>query len=450
MAPEKFDVIVIGTGSAGHSIATQCREAGLTVATADDEFGGTCANKGCSPKKVLATSAEIAHYSKNLKRTGLAEFHSTLDWVPLVNFKRTFTDLVPYSTKKELKEQDIGVFEGKARFTSPHEIEVGHHRLRADKFVIATGARPVDLSIEGKEFVYTSADFMEYDSLPAEIIFTGGGYVAFELAHIAAMAGSKVTILEQGSLPLSSFDPELVIQLMKSLQDAGIDVKTGTEVQKVQRKENKYVVTTAKEANITINLIADMVINTAGRIPSVAGLQLENAGVDYDNEGIKVNEYLQSVSNPHIYAAGDVADTSAPFTPIANRDGDVVVHNIIHGNERKCDHTNMPTVLFTSPKLAGVGLSVREAEKKNKDVEIKEGSSAEWLISKSLGEKASAYKILIDKATNLILGAHLLHPKADEMINFLALAIHKNIEAEEIKQMLFAFPTATKEIQTML
>ena len=211
MLPEKFDVIVIGTGSAGHSIATRCKDAGLAVATVDDEFGGTCANKGCSPKKVLATTAEIAYYSKNLKKSGLAECDPTIDWASLINFKRTFTDLVPYSTKKELEEQNIGIFEGRARFISPHEIEIGPNRLRADKFVIATGAHPVDLPIEGKEFIITSADFMECDTLPAEIIFAGGGYVAFELAHIAAMAGSKVTILEQDNLPLTNFDPELVI-----------------------------------------------------------------------------------------------------------------------------------------------------------------------------------------------------------------------------------------------
>lgn len=450
MVPEKFDLIVIGTGPAGYPIAVQCREAGLKVAAADEEFGGTCAIKGCTPKKVLATAAEILHHAHHLKSTGIASPPASLDWASLVNFKRSFTDLVSYNTKNSLREQDIAFFKGKACFVGRHEVQVGNTTLRADKIVIATGARPVDLPIEGKEYLYTSEDFMESDTLPPEIIFVGGGYVAFELAHIAAMAGAKVTILEKDNVPLKNFDTALVAQLMKSLEQQGIDIKMGAEIQKIQKRERKYVVTAKKEANISINLEASMIINAAGRVPAIADLDLKKADVAHDDKGVMVNEYLQSITNACIYAAGDAADTPAPFTPVANDDGSVVAHNIIYGNERRFDHRNMPTVLFTSPKLASVGLSEREAVQKKLDVTVNEGDSSTWLISKSLGEKTSAYKILIDKQSGQIVGAHILHPKADEMINFLALAVHTRIKAEDIKHILLAFPTATKEIQSML
>src|SRR4051794_17096673 len=194
-----FELIVVGTGSAATSVAYPCRTAGWSVAMVDCRpFGGTCANRGCDPKKVLVGVADLADHARRMRDKGVSGEPNRIDWPELMRFKRTFTDPVPKDRENQFKKAGIEAFHGVARFTAADQIDINDEPFTASHFVIAAGAEPADLGIEGQDLLITSDAFLELDQLPESILFVGGGYIAFEFSHLAARAGSRVTILHRG------------------------------------------------------------------------------------------------------------------------------------------------------------------------------------------------------------------------------------------------------------
>lgn len=447
---ESFDLVVIGTGSAGTSAATRCREAGWKVAIIDSRaFGGTCALRGCDPKKVLVGAAEVIDRERRMLDKGIADA-SRMEWPALIRFKRTFTDPFPKSREDALRSAGIETFHGRARFLGPGSVQVNGDVLEAKHVVIATGAWPAKLNIPGEDHLTRSDQFLELENLPKRLIFIGGGYIAFEFSHVAARAGSQVTILHQGERPLEHFDPDLVAKLVQRTRALGIDVHTKTKATAIEGSAGKLTVNTATDSK-TESFEAEMVVHAAGRAPEIADLNLAAAKVEFDRRGIKVNSFLQSVSNPAVYAAGDCADSGGlPETPFADYEGSLAARNLLEGNKHETDFRGMATVVFTIPPLARVGLTEEEARKKKVVVDVKQGDTSGWYSARRVAETASAYKVLVDKNSGRIVGAHLLGPEADEFANVFVLAISAGIEAATLKDTLFVYPTQASNIEWMV
>ena len=447
-----FDLIVIGSGSAAGTVASRCRAAGWTVAMIDKQpFGGTCALRGCDPKKVLVGAAAAVDAARALSGKGVRPNGLAVDWAQLMQFKRTFTDPVPEQRKSSLARSGIETFDGIARFIGPSQLTVGTSTLEATRaIVIATGAQPADLSIQGREHLMTSDQFLELASLPPTLTFIGGGYISFEFAHVAARAGARVTILHRGQRPLARFDPELVDRLIARTSAAGIDVRLEAEVRAVESLGSLCRVT-FRDARGDAVIDSDLVVHGAGRVPDIADLSVDAAGIRASRDGIEVNQYLQSVSNPIVWAAGDCAATDGPpLTPVAGYEGRIVATNILEGPHITADYRAIPSVVFTLPPLAGVGLLEEEARKQALDFTVNHQDTASWYSSRRVGEECAAFIMLVENGTGRILGAHLLGPHADETINVFALAMRFGITADQFKQMLWAYPTQASDTSYMV
>jgi glutathione reductase (NADPH) len=446
-----YDVIVIGTGAAGSGVAYKCKSAGMSVAVVDElPYGGTCANRGCDPKKVLVGAAEVFDWTQRMKGKGIDFKDLKINWIELMEFKRTFTDPVPENREIHFHKAGIDTFYGSAEFTGTQSIKVGEQELTAQYIHIATGAKPAPLNIPGEEYLTYSDQFLELDELPKNIIFIGGGYISMEFAHIAVRAASNVEIIHRGTRVLEKFDPDLVNQLTTATLEAGIKLRLNTSVDAISKNRNKLLVSTSSgDSKETVE--ADMVVHGAGRLPAIENMNLEAAGIEWDRKGIKVNDYLQSISNQHIYAAGDVADTGGlPLTPVAGSESQIAASNIIKGNSKTVNYSGTPSVAFTIPPIASVGLTEEEAERQGIKFKVKKKETGWWYSSKRIVEKHSGFKTLVEENTGRIIGAHLLGSHAGEVINLFAMAIRFNIPASEIRKTIYAYPTNSSDVIYMV
>ena len=446
---DNYDLIVIGTGTAAQVVAARVRRAGRSVAVIDHRpFGGTCALRGCDPKKMLISGAEAADWARRMHRRGVVG-ELRINWKELIAFKRTFTDPVPKKREESFAKQGIDAFHGMARFGGPDTVIVEGRALKGRNIVIAAGARPVPLDFPGAEHAITSDAFMELEDLPKRIVMVGGGYIAAEFSHIAARAGAKVTVLQRAERMLPRFDPELVGWLMETFSEIGIEVQTGTAVEAIEHAGSGFRVRArAKSREIAID--ADLVVHAAGRAPDLDALNLAAAGVAVEQGRIVLNEFLQSVSNPAVYAAGDAAAKGPPLTPVSSHDGKVVAANILEGNRHRPDYRGVPSVAFTLPPIAAVGLSEAEARKQAPKLRVNSAKVSDWYTARRVGEAVYGYKTLIEAESGRILGAHLVGPHADEVINIFGLAIRHNLTADDLKTTMFAYPTGASDIGYML
>lgn len=467
--PKMFNIIVIGTGVAASTVAWECHSAGWKTAVIDSRpFGGTCALRGCDPKKVLVGVAELIDWARRMQDKGVSRKVTTeisLDWGQLMQFKRTFTEPVPKDREDSFNKAGIATFHGNARFTGPNTIRITNEGNNSDQTItsenilIATGSKPAKLNIIGEENVVTSDQFLDLDKLPENITFIGGGYISFEFAHLAARAGSNVTILHRGKVPLAGFDLDLVNILLKRTNEVGINVKLETSVTKVDIKDNGkgFAVHLSTSENVH-NKIDDKIVETglvvhgAGRVPDTENLDLESGGVQSEpNGGIKVNQYLQSITNPSVYAAGDAAATQGiPLTPVGVYEGQIVAQNLLGRKHIQPNYEGIPSVVFTIPPLASVGLQEHTAKQLGLQFRTNFQETSSWYSSRKIGESCSGYKVLVDEANNRILGAHLLGTHAEEVINIFALAIRLGLDLDAIKQGIYTYPTNSYDIRYML
>lgn len=446
---KQYDLVIIGTGTAAMTAAMRVRAAGWQVAVVDFRpFGGTCALRGCDPKKMLVGGAEAFDHARRMRDKGVAgDIH--LDWPELMAFKRTFTDPVPQKMEQQYKDKGIDTYHGKARFVGENTLEVAREVLDAKHFLIASGAEPVKLNIPGEEHLMNNEGFLALESLPHRIVLVGGGYIAAEFSHIAARAGAKITILQHAERMLTEFDADLVGWLMPSFKALGIDVQTKTTVEKIEKTDSGYQVFSSRDGNQSMTE-ADLVVHAAGRKPDFESLDLAAAGIETGKGRLKLNEYLQSVSNPSVYAAGDTAQMGPPLTPVSSHDAKVVVANLLNGNQQKPNYRGVPSVAFTIPPIAAVGLTEAKAREKGMQFKVQSQQTATWFTARQQAESVYGFKVLIDEKTDHILGAHLVGPHVDEVINIFALAIRHGLTTVDLKTTMFAYPTGASDIGSML
>jgi glutathione reductase (NADPH) len=450
MPKKQYDLVVIGTGTAASVAASNCRAAGWHVAIIDHlPFGGTCALRGCDPKKVLVAAAEAVDYARRLQGKGVAADNLAMDWPSLIAYKRTFTNPVPEMMERGFKEQGIDAYHGRARFEGHQSVSIGGEILDARYVLIASGAVPARLGIEGEEHLISSTEFLELESLPKRVVMVGGGYIAAEFSHVAARAGARVVVLQRGPRMLPAFDATLVGWLTEKSREIGIDVKLNARVESVRKSAGGLTVRASGDGG-PITLEADLVVHAAGRVPELDSLDLGKAGVETEKGRLKLNDYLQSVSNPAVYAAGDAASKGPALTPVAAHDAKVVATNMIHGNSEKPNHLGVPSTAFTIPPIATVGLSEKQARKQKLKFRVNVQKASDWYTARRVAEPTYGYKVLIEEQTDRILGASLVGPHADEVINLFGFAIRNGLGAAALKDAIFAYPTGASDIGYML
>lgn len=445
-----YDLVVIGAGTAAMGVAMRVRGAGRRVAVIDFRpYGGTCALRGCDPKKILVAGAEVIESAQRMTGKGLIG-DINIDWSDLIRFKRTFTDAIPEKQTSRYHKKDIDTYHGVAQFTGHDTLDVEGVELQARNFLIASGAEPMKLGIPGEEHLISNEEFLSTESLPKRIVLVGGGYIAAEFSHIAARAGAQVTVLQREDRMLTHFDPDLVNWLQEKFDEIGVDVQTNTSVEGIERSGSAFIVhATSKGQDKRFE--ADLVVHAAGRVPAVRSLHLEAAGVELGQRGrLSLNEFLQSTSNPRVYAAGDAAQVGPPLTPVASHDAKVVAANLVEGNHRTPNYAGVPSVAFTLPPIAMVGISEAEAKSRGLKFRIKSQKASDWYTARRVGEKVYGFKVLVDEASDRILGAHLVGPHVDEVINIFGLAIRHGLTSEDLKTAMFAYPTGASDIGYMI
>jgi glutathione reductase (NADPH) len=446
----QYDLVAIGTGT-GASVATsQCRAAGWKVAVIDHlPFGGTCALRGCDPKKVLVGAAEAIDHSRRMRGKGIAGAEPTIAWNELIKFKRTFTEPVPPMKEKNFAKNGIDAYHGRAKFRGPRSIEVGGEVLEGRFILIAVGAVPLRLGIPGEELAITSTEFLELEHLPKRILLVGGGYIAAEFSHIAARAGAEVTVLQRADRMLTRFDPDLVGWLMEKFHEVGIDVRLNTLVTAIEKTGGGLSVRASSNGTHEV-FQADLVVHAAGRVPDLDPLDLATADVASEEGRLKLNEFLQSASNPAVYAVGDAASKGPPLTPVAGHDAKVVAANMLNGNRQKPNYLGVPSVAFTIPPIAAAGLTEMQARSQGLKFRVNTEKVSDWYTARRLNESVYGFKTLVEEGSNRILGAHLVGPYADEVINLFALAIRNGLTSNDLKTTMFAYPTSASDIGYML
>ena len=446
-----FDLVVIGAGMAGINVANKCASAGWQVAVVDElPYGGTCALRGCDPKKMLRRGAEIVDAARLLQGKGIEKNGLRINWRDLIAFKRTFTDKMPERIEKGFQHNGVHMFRGTTQFADGSSVKVDGATLHSKYFLIATGAEPRSLDIPGEEFLTYSDQFMELEELPKRIVFIGGGFISMEFSHIANRAGASVTVFDHGDRPLKGFDPDLVKKLVERTTKLGINFKFQTELKAIEKKGKELKVHLLDDKGEE-TISADLVVHGAGRIPAIGRLNLKAADIAFGPKGILVNEYMQSTSNPKIYAAGDASDSpGAPLTPVAVFEGKVAASNMLNGNKAVPDYRGVPSAVFTIPELTRVGLLEHEAKEQGLNFHVKFTDTSGWYSNLRVGETCAGAKVLIDKKTQEIIGAHLLGPESAELINFFSLAMRLKIPASGLRKMVSAYPSVGSDLGSLV
>ncbi len=447
MNNHSFDAIVVGSGTSAYYAITTLNDAGKKVAIVDERpYGGTCALRGCQPKKYLVCNAEAIAAAKDLLGRGIDGSAKT-NWKALQALKNEFLEGRSEGEVKDWQEAGVATFHGHATLTAQNEVTVGDDRLTAKHIVLATGAQPRRADIPGAEHIQDSEGFLNLAELPKRVTFIGGGYISFEFAHIAIHAGAEeVTIIHRSKQPLKAFDSDIVDVILEASKAHGIRVILNESPKAVIESNDGLCVETDSGQSYQ----TDLIVEATGRVPNTSIVSDDLGNVERSNKGIAVNEFMQSVSNPRVYAIGDCAATPFMLATVADEEGKIAGHNILHNNAKKVDYDVIPSAVFTIPSLASVGLTEAQAQAKGLNYRVNKGTTKNWPSSKRIGEKHSGYKVLIDNDTNTLIGAHLARHNASEVINVLALAIKHGITASDLGNFMWAYPTLTSDLKYMM
>ncbi len=445
----RYDFIAIGGGNAGLAAAHRIARAGRRVALVDKgPVGGLCSLAGCNPKKVLVRATEVLEEVRHAGQHGIAVGDVEIDWPRVIDRKRTFTDPVPRKTEGGLARAGIALIRGAARFTSKETLEVAGDEVSASGFLIATGSSPRRLSFPGAELVRNSDDILELRELPRDLVILGAGIVAFEFGQVFARLGSRVTMLHRGDRVLSDMDKDLADAVLEHSRTLGINFIPNAAVRSVRREVSRLVV----EAQVKEGLRsypADFVLNATGRVPAIESLALEAAGVEVDGKGVVVNEYLRSPSNHRVFAGGD-AHGRRQLSPLASYEGRIVAKNFLKEDVERVRYDAIPQALYTVPPLAAVGMTEAEAKTAGLEIEVASNEMSDWKVYAIAGKTPARSKVLIEKGSRKILGAHLFGASADEQIHVFAMAIRFGLTAEDLGEMVWAYPTFSSVLDSTL
>ena len=456
----KFDLLILGSGSTAFAAALRAAELGKTAAMTEMRtLGGTCVNRGCLPSKNLIEAARIIWESAHPRYPGLRPAKMEFDFGELISQKQ---DVVhSYRDKKYqsivYEEEKIKVFDGQARLIDQHTVLVGGQKVSGDQILIATGTRPTTPQIEGLDKVpyltsdlLTSDESQELKELPESLVIIGGGYIALELGQMFHRFGTRVTILERSQVILKNYEPEVSEALTFTLREEGLKLITGAQVERVSQKSKSEIEVVARVGNKEQSFKAQKLLVATGRQPNIDNAGLENTGIQLDERGfVKVSDELQT-NIPNIWAAGDIIGNqteSQLATPVGAHDGVIVAKNALAGAHQKVDHRVIPRTIFTDPQVAVVGMT---------DIEANGTGIRCWCgtIPLDLVPRAAAThqtngiaKMVINRDTHEVVGVSLVMPNAGEVIHEAAMALRFRAKLEDYIDMIHVYPTMAEALK---
>ncbi|HEX5846941.1 MAG TPA: glutathione-disulfide reductase [Rhodoplanes sp.] len=445
----EVDLFVIGAGSGGVRAARIAAGHGARVMIAEEHrVGGTCVIRGCVPKKLLVYASRFPHEFADAEGFGFALSTPTFDWPTLIANKDREIARLEAAYTTTLDKAGVALVKSRAVFEDAHTLRLlaTGERVRAAHILIATGSSPsLGPPIPGIAHVISSNEVFHLPEFPDRVLVQGGSYIAVEFACIFAGLGAKVSLVYRGDNILRGFDDDLRQQLRMEMEKRGIHVITGSTVTAVEPIAKQFSVHLSSGG---LTVTADQVMFALGRPPNVRGLGLEKAGVAVDAKGaVAVDDYSRT-SAPHIYAVGDVTNR-VNLTPVAIREGQAFADTVFGGKPTKVDHTNVPTAVFSEPELGTVGLTQAQAAARFPKLDVYKTMFRPMKATLSGRDTTMFFKLLVDAASDRIVGCHILGEGAAEMIQVVGIAVKMGATKADFDATMAVHPTAAEELVTL-
>ena len=449
-----YDLFVIGAGSGGVRASRMAAGYGARVAVAEERYlGGTCVNVGCVPKKLLVCASGFADHYREASGFGWTAAEPAFDWEKLIANKNREIERLNGIYRGLLDGAGVELFEGRARLLDPHTVEIesggnGRRSVTADQILVAVGGWPALPAIPGIEHAISSNEAFYLERLPERVVVVGGGYIGVEFAGIFAGLGCEVTLIYRGSLFLRGFDEEIRTHLAEEMRTRGIDLRFDCEVEVIEKA-------TAGDGDRLRLYLDDRgvvecgeVLYATGRRPLVADLGLEDCGVALGGLGeILVDEFSRS-NVPNIWAIGDVTDR-LNLTPVAIHEAMCLARTLFADDPTPVDHEAVATAVFSQPPLAAVGLTEEEARARYDDVDVYRSSFRPLKLTLTDNQERTLIKLIVDRRTDRVLGAHMLGADAAEIIQGLAVAVKMGATKADFDAAMAIHPTSAEEFVTL-
>ncbi|MDM5188637.1 dihydrolipoyl dehydrogenase [Bacillus sp. DX4.1] len=445
-------LVIIGGGPAGYVAAITTAQQGEEVVLIDEnELGGTCLNVGCMPTKSLLESAEVHDIVKQAKDFGvkLPQDEVVIDWEQMQGRKNKIVTQLVEGIQYLMKKNKIKVIKGKASFLTDHRLRIvggKEETVDGDQIIIASGSEPDELPFApfDGEWILNSSHAMALKKIPSSLLIVGGGVIGCEFASIYSRLGTKVTIVEMAPQLLPGEDEDIATILQKKLESDGVQIHTGTALKGLNIDKKQALFENKSE---THQLKPDHVLVSIGRKPRVNELGLEKAGIEFSNKGISVNEHMQT-NVPHIYAAGDIIG-GIQLAHVAFHEGATAALHAC-GEEVKVNYHAVPRCIYTSPEIASVGLTEKDAREQYGDVLIGEFPFAANGKALILGEQIGKVKVIVEPKYQEIVGISIIGPRATELIGQGTVMLHTEVTADVMRDFIAAHPTLSEAIHEAL
>ncbi len=445
-----YDLLAIGAGSGGLSAAERAAEYGKKTAVieANNNLGGTCVNVGCVPKKVMWFGAHLADAIKDLPAYGFDVSLKSFSWGKLVESRESYIKGINDWYINYLKDSNIDLIQGYARFIDAKTLQVGEQTYTADHIVVSPGGYPIVPDLPGAEYGITSDGFFELTEQPKRAVVVGAGYIAVELAGVLNSLGSEVSMLLRRDHFLGAFDCLLRDTLMEEMSNAGVNLMTQVSVQSVEKQDNGQLKIHCNNGIVLEDV--DSLIWAIGRAPNTQNLNLASAGVHHDEQGFIPTDEFQVTNVDQVYAIGDVTNR-APLTPVAIAAGRRLSDRLFnHQPERKLDYENIPTVMFSHPPIGTIGLTEEQARAEHGDaVKIYQTSFTAMYHAIADHPQRTAMKLVCVGADEKVVGCHIIGMGADEMLQGFAVAIKMGATKKDFDNTVAIHPTSSEELVTM-
>ncbi len=440
-----YDLFVIGAGSGGVRASRIASGFGAKVAVAEEfRVGGTCVIRGCVPKKLLVYASHFGEDFESARGYGWDVGESSFSWEKLIARKDVEIDRLNGLYIKNLEAADVEIINSRATVEGPNSVRVGDKTITAKTILVATGGWPTMPDVPGIEHAITSNEALHLDSLPENVVVVGGGYIAVEFAGIFNGMGSRVTQLYRSEQILRGFDNEIRDKLNEEMTKKGIDVRTNTNVTAIEKTEDglKLTLTDGSE------LITDAVMYATGRAPNTAGLGLEKAGVELDKKGAVIVDEYSHTNVDSIYAVGDVTDRVA-LTPVAIKEGHAFALTVYNDTPTSPEHDAIPTAVFSQPPIGTVGVSEEQAREQYGEIEVYTSDFKPMKHTLGGSDERAFTKLIVDKATDKVVGAHMLGLDSSEIIQGIGIAVKAGLTKAQFDQTVAVHPSSAEEFVLM-